>query len=101
MIFVKKTFRYYYWLAVEFVKKHLRIIIISFLLSFILIVSLVSFAPYIQSLFSGQREIIGMVGDFDYNSLPPEITGKISSGLLYVNEKGEFIPAIASNWEVL
>lgn len=98
---IKKTFRYYYWLIEEFIKKHLRIIALSFLLSFVIIIALISFTPYIQTLFLTKKEVTGVVGDYDHNSIPEEITSKISNGLLFINEKGEFVPAIASSWEVL
>ncbi|OGK10085.1 hypothetical protein A2767_00490 [Candidatus Roizmanbacteria bacterium RIFCSPHIGHO2_01_FULL_35_10] len=99
-MFLKKTFRYYYWLTAEFIKKNLRIIALSFFLSFLLIITLISFAPYISTFFLTKKEVIGLLGVYDFNNLPDEITSKISNGLLYINEKGEFIPAIASNWEV-
>lgn len=41
-----------------------------------------------------------MIGEYDYNTLPEEIINKISNGLLFINEKGEYISAIASSWEV-
>ncbi|OGK14661.1 hypothetical protein A3C98_03800 [Candidatus Roizmanbacteria bacterium RIFCSPHIGHO2_02_FULL_37_15] len=97
---LKKTFRYYYWLSIEFVKKQLKIILLSFFLSFILIVSFISFSPYIQTIFLAKKEIIGVVGEYQFNSLPDDIISKISNGLLFINEKGEFIPTIASTWEV-
>src|SRR3990167_10036003 len=100
MTISKKTFRYYYWLLLEFIKKHLRIIALSFLLSFIIIIGIISFSPYIQTFLLTKKDIIGLVGDYDYNNLPEEITNKISNGLLFINEKGEYIPAIASSWEV-
>ncbi len=96
----KKTIRYYYWLVLEFVKKHLRIILLSFLLSFVVIISFISFSPYIETFLFNKKDIIGLIGDYDYNNLPDEITSKISNGLLYLNEKGELIPALASSWEV-
>lgn len=96
----RKTIRYYYWLAGEFSKKHLRIITLSFLLSFIIIISLISFSPYIETFLLTKKDIIGMLGEYDFNNLPEEITSKISNGLLFINEKGEFIPALASTWEV-
>src|SRR3989338_220565 len=100
MTISKKTFRYYYWVSLEFIKKHLRIFLLSFLLSFIIIVSLISFSPYIQTLFLTKKDVIGVIGEFDYNSLPDEVIGKISNALLFINEKGEFIPTIASTWEI-
>src|SRR3989344_2364567 len=100
MTISKKTFRYYYWLLLEFIKKHLRIIALSFFLSFIIIIGLISFSPYIQTFFLTKKDIIGLVGDYDYNNIPEEISNKISNGLLFINEKGEFNPAIASSWEI-
>lgn len=100
MIISKKTFRYYYWLIVEFIKKHLRIIALSFFLSFFIIIALISFAPFVQTILLTKKEIIGLVGDYNLNSVPDEILNKISNGLLFINEKGEFIPTIASTWEV-
>ncbi|MBI4225488.1 ABC transporter substrate-binding protein [Candidatus Roizmanbacteria bacterium] len=99
MTISKKTFRYYYWLTIEFIKKHLKIILLSFLLSFIIIISLISFSPYIQTLLLTKKDIIGLVGDYDLNTIPDEVTNKISNGLLFINEKGEFVPAVASTWE--
>lgn len=100
MTVFKKAFRYYYWLIFEFLKKHLRLITLSFVLSFVIIIAIISFSPYIQTLFLTQKEIIGLIGDYDYNTIPDEVTNKISNGLLYINEKGELVPAIASTWEV-
>ncbi len=100
MIF-KKTLRYYYWLLVEFVKKNLRIILLSFFLSFILIISIISFSPYIQTIFLTRKDVIGLIGEFDLNNIPEEVTTKISNGLLFIDEKGQWTPAIASTWEAL
>ncbi len=96
----KKTIRYYYWLALEFIKKHLRIILLSFLLSFIVIISFISFSPYIETFLFSKKNIVGIVGEYDFNNLPDEVISKISNGLLFINEKGEFVPALASTWEV-
>ncbi len=99
MILGKKTFRYYYWLVLEFVKKQLRIILLSFLLSFIFIVSFISFFPFIQTMFFSKKDIVGLVGEYDINNLPSEVLTKISSGLLFVNQTGNLTPALASSWE--
>ncbi|MBI2641849.1 ABC transporter substrate-binding protein [Candidatus Roizmanbacteria bacterium] len=96
----KKTLRYYYWLLIEFIKKNLKILLLSFFLSFILIIGAISFSPYIDSLLFTKRNVIGTLGNYDFNSLPQEITSKISNGLVFINEKGEIIPALASSWEV-
>ena len=99
MNFNKKTIRYYYWVVVEFFKKNLRLIAISFLISFIGIIGILSVSPYIKiALF--KEEVIGMVGNYDLNNIPDEIVNKISNGLVMTTDKGEIIPVIANSWEV-
>ncbi len=97
----RKTFRYYWWLVVEFVKKHLKLIVLSFFVSFIIIIGLISLSPYLHPILGVRSEVIGLVGQYDFNSLPDEITTKISNGLIFINEKGEVIPALASSWELV
>lgn len=101
MILQRKTIRYYYWLTVEFIKKHLRIILLSFFISFIAIISIISFSPYIQTFLLQKKDVVGLVGEYDFNTLPEEVTKKISNGLLFINEKGDLSPALASSWESL
>jgi len=96
----KKTLRYYYWLISAFIKKNLKMLILSFFLTFVFVIAFISISPYIQTLFLTKTTIIGLVGKYNYANLPEEITNKISNGLTYVNEKGEIIPALASSWEV-
>ena len=78
----KRNIRYYYWLVAEFSKKHLKLILVSFFLSFFVIISLISLSPYLDSLLSSNQEVIGMVGKYDYTNLPDEIVSKISNGLV-------------------
>lgn len=96
----KKTFRYYYWLLKEFLAKHIRLILISFFVSFLFIIALISLTPYLSSFLTSQKRIVGLVGSYDFNSIPEEITNQISNGLLYIDEQGEIIPTLASTWEV-
>lgn len=99
MTFNNKTLRYYYWLTREFVIKHARLISMSFLFSIIFLIATISLAPYLSDVFLNKKTIVGMVGKHDFNSLPDEITSKISNGLVSINEKGEIIPILASTWE--
>ncbi len=96
---LKKTLRYYWWLIVEFFKKHFKLILVSFLISFILIIGIISISPYLDILIPQKKEVIGLVGNYDFNNLPEEINNKISNGLLYLNEKGEIIPLLVNSWE--
>jgi len=95
----KKAFRYYYWLVLEFLKKYSRTITISFFVSFITIIAILSVSPYIKIVLTKER-VIGIVGSFDFNNPPEELVNKISNGLVTVTDKGEIIPVIANSWEV-
>lgn len=95
-----KTLRYYYWLTLEFFKKHLKLIVGSFVLSFIVIIAIISVTPYLESFIFGKKVIIGLIGKYDFSNLPEEITTKISNGLIFINEKSDIVPALASSWEI-
>ncbi len=101
MVFQKKTLRYYYWLAIEFVKKHVRMILLSFFLSFFIITSLVAFSPYLNRFLFTKKGVIGLVGNYDLYSVPDEVLDRISHGLVVENERGEIVPALASSWEMI
>lgn len=96
----QKNLRYYYWVLLEFAKKHLRLILMSFSLSIIVIAGLVSFSPYIISYFTLSKEVVGLVGTYDSNNMPDNVLSKVSNGLVVLNEKGEILPILISNWEV-
>lgn len=96
----RKNLRYYYWLLIEFTKKHSKMILLSFFLSFFVVVSLISFSPFLNRFIFTQKEITGMVGEYTLSSIPDEILSKISHGLVFVNEKGAVFPALASSWEI-
>ncbi len=100
MLSPKKKIRYYYWVGVEFTKKHLRLIILSFLMSFIFVIGLISLSPYFEALMISKREIIGLVGQYDINNIPDDILTKITNGLVYINEKGQIVPVLATSWEL-
>ncbi|MFH0772787.1 MAG: ABC transporter substrate-binding protein [bacterium] len=97
-----KNLRYYYWLALEFVRKHNKLIFLSFLISVITAVSIVTISPYISSTLIRHKKIVGMVGTYNaqsFDKLPDEILTKISSSLTSVNEKGIVLPLLATTWE--
>jgi peptide/nickel transport system substrate-binding protein len=69
------------------------------LVTFILIIGIVSIYPFIDFFTFKKKEIIGLLQTADIRKLPLEITSKISNGLFYLNEKGELIPILVSHWE--
>lgn len=97
-----KKARYYYWLLLEFVKKHNKLIFLSFLISVIFVVSIITISPYISSSLVRKKRVIGIIGSYEgrsFQSLPDEILSKISSGLTVVNDNGAVLPMLASTWE--
>lgn len=101
MFGANKSLRYYYWLSLEFVKKHVKLIFLSALISTITVVSAITISPYLITLISPDTSKIGIVGSYTIDTLPDDITSKISNGLIYVNEKGKIIPVLADSWEML
>ncbi|MBI4973138.1 hypothetical protein HZC27_00810 [Candidatus Roizmanbacteria bacterium] len=96
-----RNVRYYYWLFLEFAKKHIKLIFLSALISTIFIISTITISPYLINLLTPQNTIIGMVGSFTIDTLPDDILSRISNGLLYMNEKGKPVPVLAESWELV
>lgn len=99
MTITRKSIRYAYWLALAFIKKNAQPIILSFLLSIIGIIIIISFSPYLIKAMTTQEEVIGIAGTYTIDTLPDTVLSKISNGLLYINEKGQVIPLLADTWE--
>ncbi len=100
MALSNKTLRYYYWIAIAFTQKNIKLILLSFLLSIVGIISIISVAPYLISYTTTKKETIGIVGSYDYTNLPDEVLSKVSNGLVFINEKGEVVPVLVDSWEV-
>ncbi|NTU74233.1 hypothetical protein HGB07_08925 [Candidatus Roizmanbacteria bacterium] len=98
---MQKKIRYIYWIVIAFSKKNARLIILSFLLSIISIISLISLSPFLINNLSNRKQVVGMVGSYEVNDLPESILSKISNGLIYIDDKGDIMPAISNSWEVL
>ena len=95
------SIRYYYWLSIEFVKKHSKLIFLSALISTIFIVSSITISPYLITLLSPHNTVVGMVGSYTIDTLPEEVLSKVSNGLVYINESGKIVPILAESWELL
>ncbi len=91
-----KTFRYFYWVITEFIKKYSAVILTTFLISFIFITF---FLQPLKKFFFIQKKV-GYVGSFVYPKMPDEILSLISNPLLTINDKGEYTPVLLSSWEI-
>jgi peptide/nickel transport system substrate-binding protein len=101
MQFSNKRVRYAYWLFLAFVKKNAQSILLSFLVSLLAVISIVSFSPYILKLITSRTQTIGIMGEYSIDTLPDEVVSRFSNGLLYINDKGEVIPLLVESWEPL
>lgn len=101
MALSKKKIRYGYWLTIAFIQKNIQSILLSFVLSIIGIVTVVSISPYLIKQFTTETQIIGLAGVYNVTNLPDEVQYKISNGLLHINDQGEVIPLLAESWEQL
>ena len=99
MRFDQKRIRYLYWVTSAFIKKNIQSIALSFLISLLGVITIVSFAPYVINLLSTNKQVIGISGEYTFDTLPIEILSKFSNGLLYINDDGELIPLLADSWE--
>ncbi|MCS7093014.1 MAG: ABC transporter substrate-binding protein [Patescibacteria group bacterium] len=99
MASLRKVLRYYYWLTIEFFKKHNKIFILSFLVSLIVFISIFSFSS-VFSFENYRKNRIGLVGTYSLDNPPDEITNQISQGLISFDLQGRIIPILANHWEM-
>lgn len=100
-----KRVRYAYWLIAAFLKNNLQSFFLSFILSVVGIIVIISFSPYLLKVITTKKQVIGVTGTYETNNLhstlPDFILSKISNGLVYVNEKGQLAPLLADSWEII
>lgn len=100
MISKNKTLRFYFWFITEFIKKYLKLILLSFFITLITIIGIISLTPYLKNFLVAKKNVIGVVGSYDFNSMPEEILTKISNGLIFIDQNGKIKPALAESWTV-
>lgn len=93
-----KTIRRYYWLSQVFIKKHSQIILRSTLAILILVFIAVIFTKYLPTPKDVTR--IGRVGKYTLSSIPLDIEGSVSEGLVTIGKNGEFGPGLAKSWTI-
>jgi peptide/nickel transport system substrate-binding protein len=87
--------RYIYRLIEAFLKKFKGIIFIGLIIGIIFFIFLIFFLPSMTS----SKQKIGLVGRFTVDTLPEEISTKISNGLTKTDESGNVMPSLAKSWE--
>lgn len=93
--------RLLYWLIKAYIKKWGKAIFFYFFIGL-----LIFFFIYLISHFLGpkiplgKKELIGMVGAYTLDNLPPSILSELSSGLTYVSDDGLPKPDVAKSWKI-
>jgi len=99
MIVVRK--RLLFWLIKAYLKKWGKSILVYFGIGLVVFFLLNKFLPYFVShLPFVEKETIGMVGAYNPDSLPKEITSKISRGLTKVDSDGTVRSDVAEKWKI-
>lgn len=91
--------RLLFWLIKAYFRKWGRIIFFSFLGGLIGFFFFILFSSKIASFFP-QKERVGVIGAYTFDTLPPQITQQISRGLTKVTTTGGIEPDLASSWEI-
>lgn len=85
-----------WWYLIGYWQKHGRTLLISLLSA--VVVSAVILPFIIDSLTTKPRQFIGVVGRYNWETLPSSIANKISLGLTSLEEDGTVNPGIATRW---
>lgn len=94
--------RLIFWLIKAYIKKSGKTILFSFLAGLIIFFAFIIIAKYYShNVPFTHSETVGLVGAYTADSLPSEITDKMSSGLTFVAPDGTIKPALASSWDVM
>lgn len=99
MIFVRR--RLFFWLLKAYLKKWGKRIFFFFFLGLaVFFVILKSTHIILPKIPVGQKESIGMVGAYTFDTLPSSIISKVSRGLTRVKKDGTALPDIARSWKI-
>ncbi|HSX10026.1 MAG TPA: ABC transporter substrate-binding protein [Candidatus Saccharimonadales bacterium] len=94
--------RLIFWLIKAYIKKSGKTILFSFIAGLIIFFAFLLIAKYYSHIVPFSRvETIGEVGAYTQDTLPSEITGKMSTGLTAVAINGAIKPGLASSWDIL
>src|SRR5579864_7100882 len=94
--------RLIFWLIKAYIKKSGKTMLFSFLFGLLIFFILLVIGKYYSHFVPFSRvETIGLVGAYAQDSLPDEITHKLSYGLTIIAPNGEIKPGLAYSWDVL
>lgn len=85
-----------YWYLTTYAKKHGLIFVVSIVTAIAIFSFLV---PSLISVIENKKTYyVGLIGDYNIDTLPKEVTGKLSAGLTKVADDGTVEPLLAQRW---
>src|SRR5579885_3055894 len=99
MVVLRK--RLIFWLIKAYIKKSGKTLLFSFLAGLAIFFILLFAARYITKILpTYRRSVVGLVGAYTEDQLPPLILDKLSEGLTSVAADGTIKPALAASWKI-
>ena len=93
--------RLIFWLIKAYIKKSKRILVISFFSGLLIFAALPFGARYLKVLFTVHRfPVIGVVGSYQKENLPPIVSSRISKGLTSVGTDGKITPELSESYSI-
>ena len=100
MILLRRR-RLIFWLIKAYFKKWRKTIFASFVFGLLVFVAIYfGWGVIVPGLPFNQREVIGIVGNYTPDNLPPEVVGNLSRGLTQISSNSEPEPDIAQSWNI-
>jgi peptide/nickel transport system substrate-binding protein len=94
--------RFIFWLIRAYMKKSGRTILFSFLAGLLIFFIILFSSRFLSRIVPIYNEtVIGVVGAYTTDNLPPFIVGEVANGLTTVELDGNVKPAIAASWDIL
>jgi peptide/nickel transport system substrate-binding protein len=87
-----------YWYISLYLKKHAKIIIGAILLGVLVFAGLLPFLTNLPQL--KETRYVGIVGAYNFSTLPRPIQNQISTGLTKIQEDGSASPELSQRWSI-
>ena len=89
------------WLIKAYIKKSKKILLISFFSGLLVFFAILLGSKYVKNLFTLNRlPVVGIVGSYRKENLPPIVLSKLSRGLTKVNSDKSISPDLATRYRI-
>jgi peptide/nickel transport system substrate-binding protein len=94
--------RLIFWLLKAYIKKSKKILVFSFLAGLLIFTAILLGGKHMRTLLAFQRPtVVGIVGSYETDELPPVVVSKLSRGLTKVNPDGTVVADLADSYKVI